>query len=61
VEEAVDVDCPHCGGRTTLFADPSAGREQELIEDCQVCCRPIVFRLVWRGRRLRVTATALDA
>jgi hypothetical protein len=58
--EPVEVDCPHCGAPTLLFVDPSAGGRQELIEDCHVCCRPIVFRVEWRGRRPRVRAAALE-
>lgn len=35
-----DVTCPHCGERFPLQIDTSQ-REQALIEDCTVCCRPI--------------------
>jgi hypothetical protein len=37
-----DVQCPYCGETITVVIDDSAG-EQRYIEDCQVCCRPIVF------------------
>jgi hypothetical protein len=37
----VDVQCPYCGEVISLFVDDSAG-SQRYIEDCQVCCRPIV-------------------
>ena len=37
----VSVDCPCCGERIALLVDTSAG-SQEYIEDCCVCCRPIV-------------------
>lgn len=32
--------CPYCGESILLLVDDSAG-EQQYIEDCQVCCRPI--------------------
>jgi hypothetical protein len=36
--------CPYCGEIIEVLIDPSdAG--QEYIEDCQVCCRPIVFSI----------------
>ena len=35
------VDCPYCGEPIELLVDASAG-DQRYIEDCQVCCRPIV-------------------
>lgn len=40
----VDVQCPYCGETITLLMDTSAGA-QRYIEDCQVCCRPIVVSL----------------
>lgn len=38
------VQCPYCGESFETNIDASAG-SQEYIEDCQVCCRPIVFRV----------------
>jgi hypothetical protein len=32
--------CPHCGERVDTDPDLGAGRSQEYIEDCPVCCRP---------------------
>ena len=32
--------CPHCGETNDIIVDPSQGRQQHYIEDCQVCCRP---------------------
>ncbi|MEI2453805.1 MULTISPECIES: CPXCG motif-containing cysteine-rich protein [Lysobacter] len=37
----VEVQCPYCGEAIVLLIDDSAG-DQRYIEDCQVCCRPIV-------------------
>lgn len=34
------ITCPHCGECFPLQIDTSQ-REQSLIEDCSVCCRPI--------------------
>ena len=39
----VEVGCPYCGEIIRTMLDLSAGG-QEYIEDCQVCCRPIVLR-----------------
>ena len=38
------VDCPYCGEAFETNIDTSAG-SQEYIEDCQICCRPITFRI----------------
>lgn len=34
------ISCPYCGEEIELLIDASAG-EQDYIEDCQVCCKPI--------------------
>lgn len=36
------VDCPYCGETIEVLIDGSVS-EQQYIEDCQVCCRPIRF------------------
>jgi hypothetical protein len=36
--------CPYCGESVEAQLDLSAG-DQQYIEDCPVCCRPIVFDL----------------
>lgn len=36
------VGCPYCGELIEVLFDCSVA-EQNYIEDCQVCCRPIVF------------------
>ena len=36
-------DCPWCGEVLEVAVDLSAGRAQKYVEDCQVCCRPVVL------------------
>lgn len=36
------VFCPYCGEQLDVLLDPSVPH-QAYIEDCQVCCRPIIF------------------
>lgn len=36
------ISCPYCGEMITILVDDSLP-EQQYIEDCQVCCRPIVL------------------
>ncbi|HCE41519.1 CPXCG motif-containing cysteine-rich protein [Alloalcanivorax profundimaris] len=38
----VPVQCPHCWEWFDALVDPSQG-DQEYVEDCHVCCRPLVF------------------
>jgi len=37
--------CPYCGELIELVLDPSMGEEQNYIEDCFVCCRPMVLKV----------------
>jgi len=36
------ISCPYCGEAITILVDDSLP-EQQYVEDCQVCCRPIVL------------------
>ena len=42
--ESARVDCPYCGESLEIIVDTSVG-QQAYIEDCQVCCKPIQFRI----------------
>lgn len=41
--QLASMQCPYCGEQIELVVDCSI-EQQEYIEDCSVCCRPIV---VW--------------
>jgi len=43
-----EVSCPHCGETFTTFVDLSQG-DSVYIEDCQICCQPIEFKLFIRN------------
>lgn len=38
--------CPYCGEPLEFALDPSAG-DQVYVEDCQVCCRPVLVTVVF--------------
>ena len=38
------ISCPYCGETITILVDDSLP-DQQYIEDCQVCCRPIVLNV----------------
>ncbi len=42
--EEIAADCPYCGEHFETVTDISAG-DQDYIEDCPVCCRPIEFQV----------------
>ena len=43
--QSTHIDCPYCGEAFELVVDASVA-EQEYIEDCYVCCRPIHLSVV---------------
>ena len=49
--ELYTVRCPYCGESFDATIDVSAGN-QEYIEDCYVCCRPITFHVVVDNQEL---------
>lgn len=40
----VRVQCPYCWENFTLLVDASV-EDQEYVEDCEICCRPIDFSI----------------
>jgi Cysteine-rich CPXCG len=42
LEQFVDVSCPYCAETIMVRTDLSAG-SQSYVEDCQVCCQPIMI------------------
>jgi len=57
----VTASCPYCGAGADLTVDPGSGAVQEYVEDCAICCRPWMVRLVFdREGRARVTLATED-
>ena len=42
---AKTISCPYCGEHIDVLVDGSL-TEQEYVEDCQVCCRPILLSVM---------------
>ncbi|MFP4522018.1 MAG: CPXCG motif-containing cysteine-rich protein [Fibrobacterota bacterium] len=40
-----DYFCPYCGQKTSVFVDPSSGREQSFPGECGVCGREIEINI----------------
>lgn len=36
------IGCPYCGERVSVLVDTSV-TQQRYVEDCEVCCRPMVL------------------
>lgn len=48
--------CENCGEEIVIPLDPVAGRIQDYVEDCPVCCNPNVIHVQWDGCEARVWA-----
>jgi hypothetical protein len=40
--ETIIIQCPYCFEQVEILVDCSV-MKQEYVEDCQVCCRPIII------------------
>lgn len=45
IEEDGRYTCPSCGEEVVVPVDASAGDEQEYVEDCPVCCSPVLLQV----------------
>ena len=41
--------CPYCWEKISVLLDPSVS-DQQYIEDCGICCRPIEIRAVFQSQ-----------
>lgn len=44
--DSVLIQCPYCWETLDISVDPSVP-EQEYVEDCQVCCQPILIHVTF--------------
>ena len=58
--EEVGLNCPYCGEAITVLVDASAPA-QGYIEDCEVCCRPMILTSSIEGGCVRVDVRHEDA
>lgn len=50
------IGCPYCGETIHVVIDCSVP-DQEYIEDCQVCCRPINFNVAVFDDDIQISAS----
>lgn len=56
--EATRYQCAGCGEWNQTTVDPSGGRRQQYVEDCQVCCKPNVLSVEWDSGQREFTIRA---
>lgn len=50
--------CPYCLQINAILVDITEGKHQVLIEDCQVCCRPVQLTIEVNTEMEEATVTA---
>jgi len=57
--QEMQIDCPYCGETIKVLIDPQE-TGSSYIEDCQVCCSPIVFMVSENEEGLEVSVFSQD-
>lgn len=55
MNEEISIPCPYCGEPIMIEPEP-ADEVVEYVEDCHVCCRPIVLTIEYSEDGSTVTA-----
>jgi len=55
MNEEISVQCPYCGEFLIIEPEP-ADQVLEYVEDCHVCCRPIVIQVQYSEEGSQVIA-----
>lgn len=48
MQDQVEYVCPVCGEDIVTPVDPTQGEHQEYVEDCPICCSPVVLKVHFR-------------
>ena len=59
MNEALSIPCPYCGESVVIEPEPS-DEIVEYVEDCHVCCRPIIFTISYSEDGSEVNARRED-
>ena len=57
--ECHSIRCPYCGEIVDIIVDISV-EEQQYIEDCQVCCRPMTLKIALHSSGLGEFVTQVE-
>ena len=59
LDDSASYVCSSCGEDIVVPIDPTAGADQEYVEDCPVCCCPHLLRVsIERDGTVRLSASA---
>ena len=52
--DTAEIQCPYCGEQVTVCFEPDV--RGEVVQDCEVCCRPWRLQVDWIDGALSVQA-----
>lgn len=47
------IQCPYCFEMVDIYLEPDL--RGEMVQDCEVCCRPWLLNVSWSGGEPQVT------
>jgi len=56
MNESISISCPYCGEEIVIEPEP-CDEPVEYVEDCHVCCRPILITIHYSEEGSQVTAS----
>ena len=59
MEQEHFFQCPYCWEEISMLLEPS-NTEQQYIEDCEVCCRPIQIEFIFDKELQSFSARSLE-
>lgn len=45
--EEKSYTCPYCGEELVMEVNSQDGESQDFVSDCDVCCKPIVYSILF--------------
>lgn len=54
------IQCPTCFENFQIHVYPEEGKDQSMVYDCEVCCRPILLEIHFEGSTPTISAKSLD-
>ena len=52
IEQDYSFECPYCGEDLNARVEAGAGRKQDFVQDCEVCCKPIQIHVEFKGNEI---------
>lgn len=52
----LSFECPYCMAPNSIEVDPAYDIDQQMIQDCEVCCQPIELLITEHDQQIYVDA-----